>query len=176
MRRRWNWRLWVGCVFFLLGVFSYPFLARFPVTRDFPWVNLLLFCAGGILLTFGLVRAYAEPQIYRGKIFGSALAAIGVFFVSLFAYEIFYVLRQVPRSAHAPRVGEKAPDFALPDQTGKRVSLHDLTSPWGAVLIFYRGHLATTLQLRVAGFPTAAAGLYRARHSGRGNQRRFGGR
>jgi uncharacterized membrane protein YedE/YeeE len=140
MRRRWNWRLWVGCVFFLLGVFSYPFLARFPVTRDFPWVNLLLFCAGGILLTFGLVRAYAEPQIYRGKIFGSALAAIGVFFVSLFAYEIFYVLRQVPRSAHAPRVGEKAPDFALPDQTGKRVSLHDLTSPRGAVLIFYRGH------------------------------------
>jgi AhpC/TSA family len=140
MKRKWNWRLWLGCAVALLGVFSYTWLAQFPITRDFPWVNLLLFCAGGILLGTGLVRAYNQPQIYRGKIVGPVLAAISLFFVSLFAYEIFYVLRQVPRSAHAPRLGEKAPEFALPDQSGKRVSLAELISPNGAILIFYRGH------------------------------------
>jgi hypothetical protein len=140
MKRSWNWRLWIGWVVVLIGVFSYTLLARFPVTRDFPWVNLLLFCIGGILLGTGLVRAFRQPQIYRGKVFGPVLAAISLFFVSLFAYEIFYVLRQVPRSAHAPRVGEKAPEFALPDQNGKRVSLTELVAPNGAVLIFSRGH------------------------------------
>jgi uncharacterized membrane protein YedE/YeeE len=140
MKRSWNWLLWLGSVVTLVGVFSYTFLARFPTTRDFPWLNLLLFCAGGILLATGLVRAYRQPQLYRGKVFGPVLAAISLFFVVLFVYEIFYALRQVPRSAHAPRVGEKAPEFALPDQNGKRVSLRDLISPNGAILIFYRGH------------------------------------
>jgi uncharacterized membrane protein YedE/YeeE len=140
MKRTWNWRLWLGCIVTLLGVFSYTFLARFPRTRDFPWLNLLLFCMGGILLITGLVRAYRQPQVYRGKIFGPVLAAISLFVVGLFVYEIFYVLRQVPRSARAPRVGETAPAFALPDQNGKRVSLSELISPSGAVLIFYRGH------------------------------------
>jgi len=63
-----------------------------------------------------------------------------MFFFAFFAYEIFYVLRQVPLSAQAPRVGQRAPEFTLPDQNGKQVALSDLLSPNGAVLIFYRGH------------------------------------
>jgi hypothetical protein len=59
---------------------------------------------------------------------------------AFFAYVTFYVLKQVPLSAQAPRVGEKAPEFSLPDQSGKQVALADLLSPNGAVLIFYRGH------------------------------------
>jgi peroxiredoxin len=39
-----------------------------------------------------------------------------------------------------PRVGEKAPEFALPDQNRKQVALADLLSGKGALLIFYRGH------------------------------------
>jgi hypothetical protein len=31
------------------GLFSYEFFVQFPVTQDFPWVNLLLFAAAGIL-------------------------------------------------------------------------------------------------------------------------------
>ncbi len=54
--------------------------------------------------------------------------------------KIFYVLRQVPLSAHAPRVGEKAPAFTLADQNGNPVALGDLLSGSRAVvLIFYRG-------------------------------------
>ena len=140
MKRKWNWPIWVGFVFGLLGLFSYLFFAQFPITRDFPWANLLLFAAGGILLIAGLVRAFGRPQLYRGKIFGPIFAALTLCAFALFAYEIFYVLRQVPLSAQAPRAGERAPAFSLPDQNGKRIALTDLISPNGAVLIFYRGH------------------------------------
>jgi len=122
------------------GLFSYEFFAEFPMTRDFPWANLLLFGIGAALLLLGLFRAFGRPQVYRGRVFGSIFATISLFLFAFFAYEIFYVLRQVPISAQAPRVGAKAPEFSLPDQNGKSVVLGDLLSPNGAVLIFYRGH------------------------------------
>ncbi len=140
MKRKWNWPLWVGFVVAVGGLFAYNFSVQFPSTRDFPWANFLLFAIGGALLLIGLFRAFGRPQLYRGKLFGSIFALISLLLFAFFAYEIFYVLRQVPLSAQAPRVGEKAPEFTLPDQNGKQVSLSDLLSPNGAVLIFYRGH------------------------------------
>ena len=81
-----------------------------------------------------------RPQVYRGKILGSIFTAIAVLVVAFFSYAIFYVVRQVPASAGAPRVGQKAPDFILLDQNGKPVGLGDLLSGSRAVaLIFYRG-------------------------------------
>jgi len=140
MKRKWNWPLWVGFIVAVGGLFTYEFFAQFPITRDFPWANLLVFGIGAALLLVGLFRAFGRPQVYRGKIFGSIFIVISILFFAFFAYEIFYVLRQVPLSAQAPRVGEKAPELTLPDQNGKSVGLADLLSPNGAVLIFYRGH------------------------------------
>ena len=140
MRRKWNWAIWVGFVVAVGGLVSYEFFAQFPITRDFPWANLLLFGIGAALLLVGLFRAFGRPQLYRGKVFGSILTAIALLLFAFFSYEIFYFLKQVPLSAQAPRVGQKAPEFALPDQNGKQVALADLLSPNGAVLIFYRGH------------------------------------
>ena len=140
MKRKWNWLLWVGFVVAVAGLFSYGFFVRFPITRDFPWANLLLFGIGDALLIVGLFRAFGRPQLYRGKIFGSILTAIALFLFAFFSYEIFYVLRQVPLSANAPRLGEKAPDFMLLDQNEHPVGLGDLLSGSRAVvLIFYRG-------------------------------------
>jgi AhpC/TSA family len=140
VKRKWNWPLWVGFVVAVGGLFSYEFFAEFPMTRDFPWANLLLFGIGATLLLVGLFRAFGRPQVYRSKVFGSIFATISLFLFAFFVYEICYVLRQVPISAQAPRVGTKAPEFSLPDQNGKSVALGDLLSPNGAVLIFYRGH------------------------------------
>ena len=140
MNRKWNWPLWIGFVVAVGGLCSYEFFARFPFTRDFPWANLLLFGIGATLLLVGLFRAFGRPQVYRGRVFGSIFATFSLFLFAFFAYEIFYVLRQVPLSAQAPRVGEKVPEFSLPNQNGKSVALTDLLSPEGAVLIFYRGH------------------------------------
>ena len=140
MKRRWNWPIWVGFIVVLAGLFSYGFFVWFPTTRDFPLANLLLFGIGAALLIVGLFRAFGRPQVYRGKIFGSIFTAIAVLVVAFFSYEIFYVVRQVPASAGAPRVGQKAPDFVLLDQNGKPVGLGDLLSGSRAVaLIFYRG-------------------------------------
>lgn len=140
MKRRWNWPIWAGFVVVVTGLFSYVFFARFPITRDFPWANFLLFGIGIALLLGGLFRAFGRPQVYRGKIFGSIFAAIAALVVALFSYEFLYVLRQVPASAGAPHVGQKAPDFFLLDQNGRPVGLGDLLSnSRGVVLIFYRG-------------------------------------
>jgi hypothetical protein len=140
MKRKWNWSIWAGFVVAVGGLFSYEFFVRFPITRDFPWANLLLFGIGTVLLIVGLFRAFGRPQLYRGKIFGSIFSAIALFLFAFFSYEIFYVLRQVPLSAQAPRVGEKAPEFTLVDQNGRSVALADLLSGSKAVaLIFYRG-------------------------------------
>lgn len=140
MKRKRNWPIWVGFVVVVTGLFSYGFFVQFPTTRDFPWANLLLFGIGAALLIVGLFRAFGRPQVYRGKIFGSIFAAIAMPVVAFFSYEIFYVVRQVPASAGAPRVGQKAPDFIVLDQNGKPVGLGDLLSgSRGVVLIFYRG-------------------------------------
>src|SRR5437764_11851344 len=127
MKRKWNWPIWLGFVVAVGGLFSYEFFAQFPITRDFPWANLLLFGIGAALLLVGLFRAFGRPQVYRGKVFGSIFATISLFFFAFFAYEIFYVLRQVPLSAQAPRLRAKAPEISLLHQNGKSVALGDLT-------------------------------------------------
>jgi hypothetical protein len=140
-KRSWNLSLWFGFLFVLTGFLTYiPFFARFPITRDFPWANLVLFCVGAVLLLVGLARAFGKPRVYRGKIFGSILLALSALMIGFFCYVFFYQLRQLPPSTGAPRVGQKAPGFTLPGENGKPVTLADLLSGSKAVvLIFYRG-------------------------------------
>jgi hypothetical protein len=148
MKRRLSAYLWIGFLIVLAALLSYlPLFARFPVTRDFPWVNLLLFAAGLAFIGAGLTRAYGRPDRFRGKVIGAALGAVAVLLFAVFSVGIFHQARQLPSSTGAPRVGQQAPDFTLPDQDGNPVTLSALLTPSGgaagtraAVLIFYRGH------------------------------------
>jgi hypothetical protein len=142
MKRRPNIRLWLGFVLVLLAVLTYiPIFAVFAVTRDIPWVNYLLFLAGGVLLVLGLRRAFGQPQIYRGKVLGSILTSLSLLLFALFCFTIFYVSKAIPTSETAVRVGQPAPNFTLANWDGKQVSLSDqLKNNRAVVLIFYRGY------------------------------------
>ncbi len=158
MKRSWNPTLWAGFFLALVAMLSYPFVfARYPITRDFPWATLLLIALAIFLLATGLTRAFRWPEAYRGKITGSILAGVTILLVGFFLIEIFYVTRQVPVSHGAPKVGEIAPDFTLPDSRGNSVTLSALLNSQFAkndspaaepasgktaavVLIFYRGY------------------------------------
>jgi len=103
--------IWAGFGLTLLALFSYPLFARFPITRDFPWANLLLFLFAGGLLALGLKRAFRESELYRGKVSGSILGGLSVILFGLFCYGIFYVAKDIPSADRALRRGQTAPDL-----------------------------------------------------------------
>ena len=146
-----NWPLWAGFLLSLIAFLSYFFVfVWFPVTRDFPWANLLLFGGAAALLLFGLRRAFraGRPKPMRSKIAGAVLTTLSVAILGFFVFAVFIMARQLPGSQSAPQVGQKAPDFTLADTNGKAVSLAGLLasrdekarSPRGVLLIFYRGY------------------------------------
>ena len=148
--RRINWPLWAGLLLTLVAFMSYFFVFDwFPFTRDFPWANLVLFVLAGALLLMGLRRGFASdrPHPVRSKIVTVLVSAFSALVVALFVFSFFVVGRWLPASKGAPHVGQRAPDFTLPDTTGKPVSLNELMTtpingkaPKGVLLIFYRGY------------------------------------
>lgn len=148
MKRRFHWMLWLGLFLVLAGLFSFPLLAEISFARDFAWPNFLLLLAGVILIGVSFAKARREPAVYRGKVLAGVLGGLSAAALGFFAFGIFFLAR-VPLSQGVPNVGQKAPDFTLPDQNGQMVSLKDLisssgagssTAGKGALLIFYRGH------------------------------------
>jgi hypothetical protein len=112
-----------------------------------PWANFLIFALGFVLLALGLRRAFGEATVYRGKIAGPILATVSVAALIFFCFTIFSLGKHLPPSTQGPKVGQKAPDFALVDTNGRTVSLaallstSDVSQPVkGVVLVFYRGY------------------------------------
>jgi hypothetical protein len=142
VRKSWNWPIWAGFLVVLAGLFSYPLLLiDYPITRDFPWLNLIMLAAGLVLLGAGLVRAYRMPDRYRGRIIGPVVTLLSLAGIFMFCYGLLVVARQLPPSPNAPRIGQKVPEFTLPDQDGKPVALAELLPASKAtLLIFYRGY------------------------------------
>ena len=142
MKRSWNAPIWVGFAVLVAGLFSYPFLFRYPTLRDFPWVSVASVVVGGALLAIGLSRAFREPLRYRGRIGGTIAVLLAVGLTGFFVYATFVGARKVPASKGAPQVGSRAPDFTLPDQDGNPVTLSKVlaeSKPAAVVLVFYRG-------------------------------------
>ena len=150
---RWNWRVWLGFVLSVVAFVSYfRFFARFPVTRNVPWANFLLFGASAAFLWAGFREAFGEGQFLRGKIVSSVLTLLTVSIFGIFCFVIFHATSQLPASSGSPRVGENAPEFALRNTHGNLVSLSSLLSapldpsspsqnaPKGVLLVFYRGY------------------------------------
>ena len=148
MIQRFNWQIWAGFLLSVIAFLSYPFIfVRFPVTRDFPWANLLLFGIAATLLLVGVRRAFAPDRRRISKIVSSILATLSVAILGFFIFAAFIMSRWLPASHGAPQIAQKAPDFSLADTNSRLVSLSELlstpirgTAPKGVLLIFYRGY------------------------------------
>ncbi len=148
--RRINWPLWLGLLLTIAAFMSFFFIfVWFPVTRDLPWANFVLFAIAGVLLFMGLRRGFASdrPHPTRSKIVSVLVSGFSLVVIALFVFGFFVIARQLPASKGAPQVGQRAPDFTLPDTTGKQLSLNELmtapingNAPRGVLLIFYRGY------------------------------------
>ncbi|MGB9106244.1 MAG: hypothetical protein WCC59_15920 [Terriglobales bacterium] len=143
-----NWPLWSAFLLSLIAFISYPFVfVRVPITRDVPWVNLLLLGLSAALLLAGLRRSFGAGATRNSKIVGAVIASLTVIVFAFFVFAFFIFARQLPASHGAPQVGQKAPEFRLADSDEKMVSLSELLSspiagktPKGVLLIFYRGY------------------------------------
>ncbi len=148
--KRLNWPLWTGFVLTLAAFLTYFFIfVWFPFTRDFPWANLVMFVIAGVLLFMGLRRGFAsdQPRPTRSKIVSSIVSVLSLAVFAAFVFTIFVLGTSLPASTGAPQIGQRVPDFSLPDTSGKQVSLNELlttpingNAPKGVLLVFYRGY------------------------------------
>ena len=146
--KRINWQIWAGFLLSLIAAFSYPFVfVRWPVTREFPWANLVLFAIAFVLLFLGVRRAFKPEKRIVSKIFSSLAAVVGVLLLGMLLFVIYVMGAWLPPSTAAPQVGQKAPDFTLADPNNKPITLAQLLTepinnkaPKGVLLIFYRGY------------------------------------
>jgi hypothetical protein len=154
--RRVNGAAWTG---FALGfaalLLNAAFFVSAPDTVEtaISWISLGLGVAAVVFLAAGLKRAFGEPLVYRGKVVTVVLTVIALLPAGLSILGFFHA-RAVPASAGAPRVGQRAPDFALADSNGRMTSLAELlgapagvatggaggAAPKALLLIFYRGY------------------------------------
>src|ERR1700682_6044975 len=119
--RRLNWPLWGGLLLVFIAVFSYVFVfVRWPVTRDVPWVPLLLFVVAAALLIAGWRRAGGR------RVVAAIVGLAGFGLMAFFTVSITVGTRRLPLAHGAPAVGQRAPDFALPDTSHHTVALSQL--------------------------------------------------
>jgi hypothetical protein len=148
--KKFNWQVWAGFLLSLIALASYPFIyLNWPITGDIPWVNLALFAIAAALLFAGVRRGFHSDRSHptRSKIGASIMTMLSALLLAIFVFSFFIASRWLPASRGAPQVGQKAPDFSLPDTNGKTVMLSELRSepingktPKGVLLIFYRGY------------------------------------
>ena len=138
--RKRNHLIWLGPLVTAAGFFGYfAIFARFPATRDFPWVNLPVVVAGMALSLLAVRRAFSRRSAYRGRVLGSLGLGLSLAVGGFFLVYVFWLSDQLPAPTDTVGVGEIAPDFTLPDAGGDPVRLSDLRGR-KVILTFYRGY------------------------------------
>src|SRR5436190_21541170 len=127
-------RLAVLSVVVAIGALAaYVLLLRVAVVRNHPegYVVAFALAMGLAALAVGRARARRWP----------AWLALGLSSLLLVGGAWYnFVVARVPAAPTVLRVGERPPDFALPDAAGRPVSLADYRGKKPVVLVFYRGY------------------------------------
>jgi len=155
--RQRNWAPWFGLLLALVAILSNAgFFLGLPGQRAIPWLSVALAIAALVCAAVGIMRAFRQPQVYRGKVSSAVLGVLSLLICGLVAIAAV-TSRALPTAAGAPQVGQKVPDFTLADTNGNNVSLDLLldkpnvpvveppdvgpATPTKAVLlVFYRGY------------------------------------
>ena len=115
------------------AIAGYALLLRVPVVRNHPEGYVIAFALATALAALAVVRA-------RGRRWPASIV-LGLTGLLLLAGAWFnFVVAQVPVTPTPLRVGERPPEFTLPDATGRPVSLADYRGKKPVVLVFYRGY------------------------------------
>lgn len=167
LRQR-NWAAWFGLLFAVAAVLSNAaFFFGPPAPKLIAWLGVVLVIAAVVCAVIGVMRAFRESQVYRGKVSSSILGVVSLLLCGLVAVASV-TSRALPVATNAPQVGQKVPDFTLADTSGNKVSLGQLlgkadasalphsatagsiasgansniaaTPPKAVLLVFYRGY------------------------------------
>lgn len=155
---------WAALVLALAALLSNGvFFLGLPGQRLVPWIGVGLIVAALLWAALGVKRAFLQSQVFGGKV-SSAILGVLALAISAFTMFAFIHARELPVSAGAPQVGQKAPDFTLADTHGIPISLgllfgkpdglassapkRDVASnflnsappPKAVLLVFYRGY------------------------------------
>ena len=115
------------------AVAAYVLLFRVAIIRNHPEGYVIAFTLATALAALGVARAQGRrwpAWLVLG--FTGLLLVAGAWFN--------FVAARVPATPTALHVGERAPDFTLPDATGRPVSLADYRGKKPVVIVFYRGY------------------------------------
>ena len=115
------------------AVAAYALLIRVPLVRNHPEGYVAAFALALVLAVVALVRGRGRRWPAWIALAVSALLLAGGGWFN-------FVLARVPVTATVLRVGERPPDFTLPDAEGRPVTLADFRGKKPVVLVFYRGY------------------------------------
>jgi len=145
-----NSALWLGLAIALAAALCNAVLfLNPPAQRLIPWLSLVLGIVALVLIILGVKNLFTRSRTVVRRVLGVFVAVVSLL-LSAGSILLFFHARAVPPSADAPQVGQKAPDFTLPDANNQPVSLAQLfapapgdaaaVAPRAVLLIFYRGY------------------------------------
>lgn len=129
---------WIAPLLGFVGFVSYFLVfAKWPATRDFPWVNLPVVLAAVALGFAGLGNAWKTGR-WRTKLlhFGGSCAALAL--AGLLCFYVFSFSATMPEATEEAVAMDMAPNLSLPDARGETVTLESFRGG-PVLLLFYRG-------------------------------------
>jgi hypothetical protein len=131
-----NYAAWLAPLVALAGFLSYYTIsARYPILRDFPWLNLLILAGAMALGVVGLRRASSSLG-RAGSLVGLAFST---FLTGLLAFYCFFFSYGLPDAGRVADDGTKIPPISLASWDGNKIDV-EAAAQDKLILVFYRGY------------------------------------